>query len=386
MNRQSVARVVLQRGANPTAFINGYDQLVEFGALFYPVRPDKTPAVRGKLDRIATLDPSKIHYLAVHCHHRRFAARFPRDCPLMVVDTESPFKYPDRSGPDGEMFLCSLLDDTGLTLPPCPTVQTPSGGFHRYFRAPKWFPIRPKVALWPGVDILAQGSTVILPSWRTETGEYRPLRSFEECEIPEAPRAFVKLIRAAQSGLARRGRVRAKIFLETADTTIVSRRQWYLLFRNRVFGTFWGRQGKFGDTTDSAYEYHLAKACFCCGLNQCQAESVILAWRRKHGLNRDLRQLRVGIIPSAWSEVEPWVRDWLADRDAASRSKQEAKTSNRILRFIQSSDGPQTPSSTAAALGIPRERAKKALQRIAKEGRLLRTSIGYISASGVGTF
>jgi hypothetical protein len=33
-------------------------------------------------------------------------------------------------------------------------------------------------------------------------------------------------------------------------------RQWCLLFKNRVFRSFWRRQGKVGDATDSAYEYH----------------------------------------------------------------------------------------------------------------------------------
>src|ERR1019366_2709376 len=82
------------------------------------------------------------------------------------------------------------------------------------------------------------------------------------------------------------------------DTSEVSRRQWWLLFRNRVFRSFWRRQGKVGDATDSAYEYHLAKACFCCGLNHRQAEHVILNWRREHGLQRSLRKLREAIVPN----------------------------------------------------------------------------------------
>lgn len=31
-----------------------------------------------------------------------------------------------------EMFLDSVFEDHGLALPACPTVQTASGGFHRY--------------------------------------------------------------------------------------------------------------------------------------------------------------------------------------------------------------------------------------------------------------
>jgi hypothetical protein len=174
--------------------------------------------------------------------------------------------------------------------------------------------------------------------------------------------------------------------MSETDTSRVSRRQWWLLFRNRVFRSFWKRSGKSGDATDSAYEYHLAKSCFCCGLNHRQTEDVILNWRQKHGLKRDLRKLRGGIIPKAWCEVEPWVERWHAERDAAGQLREATKTSNIILAYIRNAGRPQTPSSVAAALPIPRERAKKAMQRLAADGRLLRTSQGYKTDTTVGTF
>jgi hypothetical protein len=190
----------------------------------------------------------------------------------------------------GEMVLSSLLEDCQTTLPPCPMVQTASGGFHRYLLVPAGYPIHPKIAIWPGIDILAAGSSVILPGSRTDVGEYRALRTFDECAIPEAPRQFVSLIRQGQKARQanRPCAARHNPFAEV-ETSDVSRRQWWLLFRNRVFRSFWKREGKAGDATDSAYEYHLAKACFCCGLNHRQAEAVILNWRRKHALNCDLR-------------------------------------------------------------------------------------------------
>jgi hypothetical protein len=370
----------------PGAYISGYEQLGGLGVGFYPIHPDKSPAVQGKLDRMASLDPIKIRYWAEHCHHRSFAARLLRGCRLLVIDTESPSKYPDRFGPDGEMFLGSLLEDADTTLPTCPIVRTGSGGFHRYFRVPKGFPVRPSVALWPGIDILAAGSSVILPGSRTDAGEYRALRSFDECAIPEAPRTFIKLIRSTETRHPAQPRAPAPPLMAETDTSLVSRRQWWLLFRNLVFRSFWNRLGKAGDATDSAYEYHLAKACFCCGLNHRQTESVILNWRCKHGLKRDLRQLRGGIMPGAWHEVEPWVQRWLGERDAAERAKKAAKTSSLICAFIRDAGRPHTPSTIAAALSIPKERAKKAMQRMARSGRLLRTSDGYVSLAEAGTF
>jgi hypothetical protein len=136
-------------------------------------------------------------------------------------------------------------------------------------------------------------------------------------------------------------------------------------------------RGKAGDATDSAYEYHLAKACFCCGLNHRQAEAVILNWRHKHGLNRDLRQLRNGILPKAWAEVEPWVERWRAEHQAADELRRAAKTSNIIMAYVSGSKTPKTPASVAAALALPRECVKKSMQRLEKEGNLVRTPEGY---------
>ena len=248
--------------------------------------------------------------------------------------------------------------------------------------------MRSAVALWPGIDILANGSSVILPGSRTEAGEYCAVRSFEECAIPEAPRAFLKLIRTAQKARRSPAQLRATrgAFMTEVDTSEVSRRQWWLLFRNRVFRSFWKRQGKAGDATDSAYEYHLAKACFCCGLNHRQTEFVITCWRRKHALNRDARQLRSGIIPKAWCAVESWVERWRAERDATEQAKKANKTTNLIVVHLRSTGTPQTPASIAAALSIPRERVKKAVQRMAEEGQVVRTQTGYALGDLVGTF
>ncbi len=98
--------------ADASPYIRGYQQLGGLKVGFYPIHPDKSPAVQGKLNRVATLDPDKIRYWVEHCHHHSFAARFLPRCPLLVIDTENPFKYADRLGPDGEMFLGSLLEDS----------------------------------------------------------------------------------------------------------------------------------------------------------------------------------------------------------------------------------------------------------------------------------
>jgi Bifunctional DNA primase/polymerase, N-terminal len=368
--------------------LGGYEQLSKLGIGFYPIHRDKSPAVEGRLDGEVTTDMIKIRFWVEHRHYRSFALRILTGSRLMVIDTESPFKHADKTGPDGEIFLWSLLEDHDITLPRCPITQTASGGFHRYLLAPKGLPVRSAISLWPGIDILAARSNVILAGSRTEFGQYQAWRSFEECPIPEAPRAFVRLIRQTQRGAAGRQRSLSNRSrpLPVGDSPLVSRRQWWLLFRNHVFRSFWNRKGKVADNSDSAYEYHLAKACFCCGLNQLQTEHVVLMWRQKHGLKRDVQQLRGGIVPAAWLEVSPWVERWHAEQTAIEEARKATKTSNMILAYIKIASQPQTPSSIASALPIPKERAKKAMQRMEQEGKLLRAKSGYTVAGTPGTF
>jgi hypothetical protein len=120
------------------------------------------------------------------------------------------------------LVLYSLLEDAEITVPRCPVVRTASGGFHRYLIIPKGFRIRPRVALFPGIDILTAVSNVILPGSRTSAGDYRALRSFEESPIPEAPRALMKLIRDAQRSRQSRLRASPASFMVSVDTAEVS--------------------------------------------------------------------------------------------------------------------------------------------------------------------
>jgi hypothetical protein len=102
---------------DPAAYIGGYRQLSVYPVGFYPIHRNKSPAVQGTLNRVATVDPIKIRFWVEHCHHRSFAARLLPGCRMVVIDTEDPFKHSDRPGPDGEMILGSLLEDTGTVLP-----------------------------------------------------------------------------------------------------------------------------------------------------------------------------------------------------------------------------------------------------------------------------
>jgi hypothetical protein len=384
LESQARSQTGIQPLPGTCAYITGFEKLSKLGVGFYPIRPDKSPAIQGKLDRVATTDLIKLQFWVEHHRYRSFALRILTGSRLIVIDTESPSKQPGNHGPDGELILYGLLEEHAITLPLCPMVETASGGFHRYLLVPKWLPIRRAISLWPGIDILAAGSSVILPGSRTVAGRYKPLRSFEECPIPEAPRELIRLIRQAQGMRPRgdRSLLGHSQPLPSGDNSSVSPRQWWLLFRNRVFRALWNRRGKLSDCSDSAYEYHLVKACFCCGLDQLQAVTVILKWRQTHGLRRSLRKLRSGIIPAAWREVSNWVNGWRADQEVAVEARKATKTASMILAHMSALDTPQTPLAIAVALGIPRERAKKAMQRLSKKAQVLRTTEGYTVIAG----
>src|ERR1035441_7084089 len=85
------------------------------------------------------------------------------------------------------------------------------------------------------------------------------------------------------------------------------------MFNNKVFRSFWNMAKEEGDTSLSAYEFHLAKACFCVGLDTDQAVTVIKWWWKHHNLTgRSEKKLIKAIIPAAWRDVAEYVVGWKA--------------------------------------------------------------------------
>ena len=95
---------------------------------------------------------------------------------LVVIDVDEIEEAKD--------ILDSLIPDS-LEIP---TVQTPSGGFHYYFRCPS-DKIRNNARIVPGADLRANGGYVVLPpttnyKWIVKTGGY----------IPALPQAYINYI------------------------------------------------------------------------------------------------------------------------------------------------------------------------------------------------
>ena len=72
-------------------------------------------------------------------------------------------------------------------------------------------------------------------------------------------------------------------------------------------------QKEAGDSSNSAYEYHIAKACFCVGMSAPQIPAVIAAWFLRNARavangrswQDEMDRLTSRIIPAAWEEVGP---------------------------------------------------------------------------------
>jgi hypothetical protein len=312
-------------------------------ARFYPVNPDKTPACR-KLIREATTDLRAVHLWEQR--HAGIGARINPGGRLFVLDLESPYKHAGRFGPDGMMTLCSLLDERDITLPPAPTTQTCTGGYHLYLLAPDGATVEPRVGAWPGVDILAGQSNVILPGSTLRAGTYTLLRGFER--IPEAPGAFVDML---ESTPRKQARPAPKIAVPTDGPGYVNNRQWFMLWRNKVFRTMWRGQKVIGDTSDSAYEYHLAKACFCTGLKVEQVVTVIRCWWAERGLRDRERKLRKAIIPAAWAEVAEYVSQFRITTPRESRGRPVSAVTRKVLEAATAHPD-WLPGQIAAELGI----------------------------------
>jgi hypothetical protein len=141
-------------------------RLVEFGWPLVPVGSDKTPLLRGWPDR-ATLDITEIS---------RWLARWPRaglavfcgGAGLVIVDVDTL----EGHGVDGEQALAALERDLG-PLPATVSAVTPSGGRHRYFRAPEGRFIKSR-PLRPGVDVRGRRALAVVPPSHLAAG--RPYR------------------------------------------------------------------------------------------------------------------------------------------------------------------------------------------------------------------
>jgi bifunctional DNA primase/polymerase-like protein len=120
-------------------------------------------------------------------------------CGLVAIDLDRGHD----SGADGIAAFDTLLDQYG-EIPPCPTVRTPRGGVHLYFRqsAGRELGVRNSASqIGPGIDVRGYHGYVIAPGAILATGEFYETiagtpdlaESFVAGTIPEIPSWLVEL-------------------------------------------------------------------------------------------------------------------------------------------------------------------------------------------------
>jgi hypothetical protein len=340
-------------------------------ARFYPIRRDKSPACRD-LQAEPTTDYRRILQWEHQKHVTGFAAQIQRGSRLFVLDLEAPDKKPEL-GPYGMMELCTRLDDRDITLPPAPTTITGSGGYHLYFTAPASASIFTCTALWPGVDLLTGGANVILPGSVTLAGTYRVARNFTEAAIPKAPDTLIELLESSLRVL-RRSRwdelQNTIAAVPTSESGSVHKREWFRLWRNKSFASMWNLRKIYGDTSKSAYEFHLAGTCFCNGLSAEQTLTVLRCWWRVHNFRDREPKFTKAILPDAWKHVEPYVEEWKAKHNSCTTTslapcavgRPLSESTQRILSLAQ--EYPEWRASRIAVVaGVSRQVAANVIRR-----------------------
>jgi len=137
-------------------------RLAEHGLCVFPCKVGKTPAPGFKWTEWATNDPSEVRAIWDHYGDCAPAIHLGR-CGLVVLD------FDKKGGKDG----MTAFDTLGIDIAPqCPAAETPSLGFHTYFRQPVDRTLGNRTGALPaGIDVRGDGGYVLAPRAVLDTGE-----------------------------------------------------------------------------------------------------------------------------------------------------------------------------------------------------------------------
>lgn len=128
-------------------------------------------------------------------------------CNIAVATGEASHAFVldiDRKTVDGAETLRRLEQDHG-GLPPTWRADTPSGGFHLYFRLPRLPAVSNRVNVRPGLDVRGAGGYVVAPPSRLPAGEYKWSNSPSDVPLSTAPDWLLHLVTRPQHRLRAEG-------------------------------------------------------------------------------------------------------------------------------------------------------------------------------------
>jgi len=153
----------------------------------FPCRPgDKRPAV-SEWEQRACSDPDQVRQFWPSARHNVGIACGPSA--LVVLDLDAHGDLPEEwqlpGLHDGRDVLAQLAEWAGQPWPSTYWVQTPSGGWHLYFRAPEGSQIRNSASLiGPQVDVRAAGGYVVGAGSVVDGKAYEVLDSCDPEPLP----------------------------------------------------------------------------------------------------------------------------------------------------------------------------------------------------------
>ncbi len=170
---------------------------VAAGFAVFPVARDCRVPLHDGGCHAATVDPDRVPHLFDRPANIALACG-PRSG-VFVLDVDV------KSEVDGFDSLRRLEEDYGAKLPSSWTVQTPSGGQHRYFRQPADRALRNRVNLtaeradgckvkYHGLDVRTGGGSVCLPPSLRADGAYRWVLSPKSVVLADAPGWLLEII------------------------------------------------------------------------------------------------------------------------------------------------------------------------------------------------
>ena len=179
---------VVDYDADPIEYAYAY---ANRGWRVLPIKPGEKRPPMGAWQNAATTDPVTIKDWWTHLYKGHgVGVATGRASGIFVLDVDVS---DDKAGDE----TLAELEDTYGALPDTPTVETPSGGVHYYFRLPEGVEIRNDAGkrLGPGLDIRGEGGQVVAPPTARSVDAYEWVGETWLLEPADAPRWLIDRVK-----------------------------------------------------------------------------------------------------------------------------------------------------------------------------------------------